>query len=170
MNALYILYDDTCSHSVRHCDWLAQQEAVVPLHFLPQRAKEARFRFPGIEAHIAPRELVVISDDGQLWTGPTASVMCLFSLEQHRELAQRLAHPALLAYSRTALELLSREVFEITCLLRRSDDKELGQTLRLYSESVRKHYQLPPEITVAARADGGCKVSAWREGEPHPLQ
>ena len=152
MNALYILYDDTCPHSLRHREWLARQEPLVPLRLLPHRAEEVPRRFPGIESHLAPRELTVISDDGQLWTGPAASVMCLFALEQHRELAERLAHSALLPYARTALELLSREVFEMTCLLGRSAHEELEQTLRLNSEPVRKHFHLPPALPAVARA------------------
>lgn len=146
MNTLYILYDHTCPHSVRHQEWLARQEPLVPLRRLPHRAEEVPCRFPGIEAHLTPRELTVISDDGQLWTGPAASVMCLFMLEQHREFAERLACPLLLPYARTALELLSRDgqVLAMQCLLRRSTDDELVGILRMNSEVSPPLRRLPP--------------------------
>lgn len=143
MNTLYILYDDTCPHSLRHREWLAQQGSIVCLRFQPHRAEEVPRRFPGIEAHLTPRDFTTVSDDGQLWTGPAAAVMCLFALEQYREFAERLAHPTLLPYARTALELLSRDVLEMKCLLRRSTHAELAEALRLNSEIVRQHFRLP---------------------------
>ena len=118
MNALYLFHDNTCPVSQRHREWLAKQAAIVPLHCVAHQAEEVPGRFPGIAAHLTPRNLTVVSDDGQLWTGPSAVVMCLFALEKHRELAERLALPNLLPYARTALELLSREVFEMNHLLR----------------------------------------------------
>ncbi|MEN9572781.1 MAG: hypothetical protein RL514_636 [Verrucomicrobiota bacterium] len=146
MNTLYILYDHTCPHSDRHREWLARQEPLVPLRLLAHRAEEVPCRFPGIEAHLTPRELTVISDDGQLWTGPAASVMCLFMLEQHREFAERLACPLLLPFARTALELLSRdrEVLAMQCLFRRSTDAELASILRMNSEVAAQRPHLPP--------------------------
>lgn len=143
MNTLYILYDDTCPHSLRHREWLAKQGSIVCLRFLPHRAEEVSCRFPGIEVHLTPRDFTTVSDDGQLWTGPAAAVMCLFALEQYREFAERLAHPTLLPYARTALELLSRDVFEMKCLLRRSTHAELAEALRLNSEIARQHFRLP---------------------------
>lgn len=146
MNTLYILYDHTCPHSDRHQEWLGRQEPLVPLRLLPHRAEEVPSRFPGIEPHLTPRELTVISDDGQLWTGPAASVMCLFMLEQHREFAERLACPLLLPYARTALELLSRdrEVLAMKCLFRRSTDAELEHILRLNTETTAQRLRVPP--------------------------
>ena len=146
MNTLYILYDHTCPHSDRHQEWLARQAPLVPLRRLPHRAEEVPCRFPGIEAHLTPRELTVISDDGQLWTGPAASVMCLFMLEQHREFAERLACPLLLPYARTALELLSRDrdVLAMKCLFRRSTDAELEGILRLNTETTAQRLRVPP--------------------------
>lgn len=145
MNTLYVLYDATCPHSVRHQEWLARQEPLVPLRLLAHRAEEAPCRFPGIEAHLTPRELTVISDDGQLWTGPAASVMCLFMLEQHREFAERLSCPMLLPFARTTLELLSRENFlAVQSLFRRSTDTELEHVLRMHTEAVAQRLRLPP--------------------------
>lgn len=152
MNTLYILYDHTCPHSVRHREWLARQEPLVPLRLLPQRAEEVPCRFPGIEAHLTPKELTVVSDDGRLWTGPAASVMCLFMLAQHREFAERLACPLLLPYARTALELLSRDrnVLAMMSLFRRSTDAELEGILRGNTEVAAQRPRLPPPPTLPA--------------------
>lgn len=146
MNTLYVLYDHTCPHSVRHQAWLARQEPLVPVRLLAHRAEEVPCRFPGIEPHLTTHELTVLSDDGQLWTGPAASVMCLFMLEKHREFAERLACPLLLPYARTALELLSRDgqVPAMQCLFRRSTDDELVGILRMNTEIVAQRMKVPP--------------------------
>jgi predicted DCC family thiol-disulfide oxidoreductase YuxK len=146
MNTLYVLYDDSCPHSLRQREWLAQQEPIVPLRLLPHRAGEVSCRFPGIEAYLTPRELTVVCDAGQLWTGPAAAVMCLFVLERHRELAERLTRPMLLPYARTALELLSRDgnVLTMTCLMRNSPDTELANILRMNNDMMAQPRRLPP--------------------------
>jgi predicted DCC family thiol-disulfide oxidoreductase YuxK len=154
MNTLYVLYDPACPHSVRHGEWLARQEPLVPLRLLTHQAEEVPCRFPGIEAHLTPRELTVISDDGQLWTGPGASVMCLFMLEQYREFAERLACPQLLPYARTTLELFSRDrnFLAIQSQFRRSTDAELEHILRMNTEAVAQRLRLPPlPVQPAAR-------------------
>lgn len=143
MDTLHVLYDGACPICFRQREWLAKQEAIVPLHFLPHRAEETSNRFPDIEAHLTARDFTAISDDGRIWTGPAASVMCLFALAQHREFSRRLAHPALLPYARTALDLLSCEVVKMKSLLRRSTLIELEEVLRINSGIVRQHFRLP---------------------------
>ena len=152
MNTLHVLYDADGRDSVPQRDWLARQAAIVPLQFHAHRAEATSCRFPGIEPHLTPDALTTISDDGQFWTGPNAVVTCLFALEAHRELAERLAQPELLPLARTALELLRREVFELTQLLNHSGPAELKQVLQLNSDIVRKHFRLPPPALPAPRA------------------
>jgi predicted DCC family thiol-disulfide oxidoreductase YuxK len=107
MKRLYILYDSTC-HFCRRCrTWLDQQPAFVPLVFIPLQSPEVACRFPGIEALHPEKEIVVISDAGDVWQGGSAWVMCLWALRDYREWAQRLAHPALLPLARRACELVS---------------------------------------------------------------
>lgn len=149
MNLLHLLYDADCPVSQRQGEWLARQAAIVPLRLLPHHAEEVGQRFPGVAAQLTPREFTVIADDGQFWTGPSAVVTCLFALEIHRELAERLADPTLLPLARTALELLSREIFELNRLLRRSSIAELEQLLRLNSDAVRRHFHLPPPVSAS---------------------
>ena len=149
MNTLHVLYDAECPVCLRLREWLTQQAAIIPLHFLPHHAAETACRFPGVATHLTPRELTVVSDAGQVWTGLSAVVMCLFALEQHRELAERLALPNVLPLAGTAVELLRREVFELTGQLRRSSPVELENLLRLNAEVVRKHPHLPPALPPA---------------------
>ena len=100
MKRLYVLYDGTC-HVCRRCrTWLDRQPAFVPLVFIPLQSPEIACRFPGIGALHPERELVVISDTGDVWQGGSAWVMCLWALREYREWSLRLAHPALLPLAR----------------------------------------------------------------------
>ena len=148
MNTLHVLHDADYPAGLRICEWLARQEAIIPLLLHAHQAPETACQFPGIAAHLTPRELTVVGDDGQVWTGPSAAVICLFALEEYRDLAERLAQPALLPLARTALDLLSREVFEMTCLLRRSTPADLEELLRLNAEGARRRFHLPPALPV----------------------
>lgn len=106
MKTLYVLYDDGCAFCRRSRDWLAAQESLVQFHPLAHQAPEVLCRFPGVETHLHPRELTVISDEGAVWHGPAAVVVCLHAIEEHRKLAAKLAEPGLLPYAQKAFELL----------------------------------------------------------------
>jgi predicted DCC family thiol-disulfide oxidoreductase YuxK len=79
----------------------------VELRFVPMNSAEAQRRFPGIEKHRFGEDLVVISDEGAAYCGPSAYLMCLYALVEYREWAQRLASPALLPLARRVFHLLS---------------------------------------------------------------
>jgi predicted DCC family thiol-disulfide oxidoreductase YuxK len=97
MKRLYVLFDGECSLCGRCRGWLARQSAFLEL---------AR-RFPGIEALRPEEQLLVISDEGGVYRGPQAWIMCLYALRDYREWSLRLAHPALLPWARRVCELLS---------------------------------------------------------------
>ena len=149
MNTLHVLHDADYPDGLRMNEWLARQEAIVPLRFLPRQAPETTCRFPGIAAHLTPRELTVVGDAGQVWTGPSATVVCLFALEEYRELAERLALPALLPLAQTALDLLSREIMDLSYLIRQGTPAELEELLRLNADAARKRFHLPPALPTA---------------------
>ena len=79
--------------------------------FIGFQSDEARRRFPSIDALEPSEQLLVISDDGDVYRGAHAWIMCLWALENYREHAQRLAHPALLPLAKGICEMLSRNRF-----------------------------------------------------------
>ena len=90
---LTILYDAHCPICVRCREWMEDQPAFVPLRFLACGSREAKQRFgavPWLEA-----ELVVVSDQGDVWAGPAAFLMCLWALREWREWSYRLSGPTL---------------------------------------------------------------------------
>ena len=108
MKALYVLYDGECG-LCRSCrDWLSRQPAFVELRFIAMQSPEVARRFPGLEKLGLGEELVVVSDEGAVYRGASAWIMCLYALVDYREWSERLAHPALLPLARQACLLVSK--------------------------------------------------------------
>ena len=146
MKRLTILYDMHCPLCRRCRVWLERQPAFVPLVFLPLQSAEVACRFPGIEKMRPEKEIVVISDTGDVWQGGSAWVMCLWALCEYREWAQRLAHPALLPLARRACELVSENRHTLSrWFFSTSTTEELRQKLDALPVSACAH-------------DGYCKL------------
>jgi predicted DCC family thiol-disulfide oxidoreductase YuxK len=129
MKCLYVLFDADCELCVRCRNWLAQQPAFVPIVFIAFQSDEAQRRFPAIGALKPDEQLLVISDEGAVYRGANAWIMCLWALENYREHAQRLAHPVLLPLARTVCELLSRNRFFLSDILFRQNPETAAQKL-----------------------------------------
>jgi predicted DCC family thiol-disulfide oxidoreductase YuxK len=99
---LTVLYDAGCPLCTRFREWLAGQPVLVPLDLVPVGSAEARRRFPTLDHARAMEEITVVGNDGSVWTGPHAWVMCLWATVAHRGLAERLARPAGLPLARAA--------------------------------------------------------------------
>jgi predicted DCC family thiol-disulfide oxidoreductase YuxK len=93
MTRLTVLYDASCALCVRCRDFLAESTALVPLELLASQSPEARQRFGAVPW--LGEELVVASDDGDVWVGPAAFLVCLWALRDYREWSYRLSGPAL---------------------------------------------------------------------------
>jgi predicted DCC family thiol-disulfide oxidoreductase YuxK len=135
MKRLYVLFDADCELCVRCRNWLAQQPTFVPLVFTAFKSDEAQRRFPGIGALKPDEQLLVISDEGAVYRGANAWIMCLWALEKYREHAQRLAHPALLPLAKLVCELLSRNRFFLSDVLFRQEPHNAAR-------KVATHYDL----------------------------
>lgn len=108
MKRLFVLFDQECGLCRSCCLWLQRQPAFLALEFIPLQSPDLAVRFPGIEAFHLRERLVVISDEGAVYQGEYAWVMCLYALQDYREWARRLAHPALLPFAHRVCELVSR--------------------------------------------------------------
>jgi predicted DCC family thiol-disulfide oxidoreductase YuxK len=110
MKRLYVLFDQECALCQGCRQWLMREQAFIELDFIPLQSPEIARRFPGLQEwdQLDLREkLVVVSDEGAVYQGQYAWIMCLYALREYREWAQRLAHPALLPFARRVCEVVS---------------------------------------------------------------
>ena len=93
MKQLTVVYDGACALCVRCRDFLAQSRTFVPLELLSSQSREARERYGAVPW--LGEELVVISDEGDVWIGPAAFLVAMWSLADYREWSYRLSGPEL---------------------------------------------------------------------------
>jgi hypothetical protein len=72
---------------------MEEQPSYVELVFMPCGSREARARYGRVPW--LGEELVVVSDEGEVWAGPAAFLVCLWALRDWREWSHRLSGPTL---------------------------------------------------------------------------
>lgn len=127
---LTVLYDSSCGFCVSCRRWIEHQPAYVSLRFIASQSARAASLFPELTQGDAREELVVVTDEGDVYRGASAWIMCLWALQEYREWALRLSAPALLPFARQAFELLSRNRKGISCRLGLLLEPELFEKLR----------------------------------------
>jgi predicted DCC family thiol-disulfide oxidoreductase YuxK len=92
---LTVLYDADCGICRTARAWLSGRAQLVPLEFVPAGSAEAVERYPGIDHNRTLGEITVIADNGDVYEGDAAWLVCLWALDTYRSIANRLATPAL---------------------------------------------------------------------------
>jgi predicted DCC family thiol-disulfide oxidoreductase YuxK len=108
MKRLYVLYDPSCGLCTRVKGWLVQQPAYIQIHPIAAGSPQALQLFPTLPKGEKAGELVVISDNGGVYFGDHAWIMCLYALREYRVMAKRLSSPKLQPLAREAFALISR--------------------------------------------------------------
>jgi len=95
MKRLYVFYDGECGLCRRCREWLDSQPAWVELLFHPFPSAEARRLCPDLPRFQPDRQLIVLSDEGAVYAGEDAWLICLYALRDYRAWSEKLATPAL---------------------------------------------------------------------------
>jgi predicted DCC family thiol-disulfide oxidoreductase YuxK len=125
MRQLTVLYDPDCGLCARLAAWLIRQEQLIQLRVVP-KTQAGR-----VHPALAPtgNELVVVSDEGGLYLGDHAWLVCLHALKHYRDLAARLSHPALRTLASRAFKVLSANRHTISTWLEGLTDAEMRAEL-----------------------------------------
>jgi predicted DCC family thiol-disulfide oxidoreductase YuxK len=130
MKKLFVLYDPACAFCRSCRRWLEAQPAYVELCFFPIHSAETECRFPGIEKFAVANDLTVVGDDGAVYQGPHAFILCLYALVDFREWSLRLARPELLPFARQFFDFISNHRATFSRWMRERSDEELAMRLR----------------------------------------
>jgi predicted DCC family thiol-disulfide oxidoreductase YuxK len=125
MQSLTVVYDADCGLCTRVAVWLWAQPKWIGMHLVPSTS------LPRLYPALAARheELIVVSDEGGVYFGSRAWIMCLYALRRYRGWALRLSSPALLPLAREAFALLSSNRYFISYFLRGLNESELSAKL-----------------------------------------
>ncbi len=130
MNQLTVLYDADCGFCVRCRWWLVHQPKFVEMDFCPSGSPEAHLRFPELSAPGAVEELLVVDDEGGVYRGAQAWLMCLWALVEYREYADWLSQPAFLPLARGAFAMVSSSRKKISDWLGLEPEAEMIEEMR----------------------------------------
>jgi len=125
VRSLTVLYDARCGLCSNARRWLEGQPQIVPLELLAADSEEARRRYPTL-AEAEPEELVVVSDEGDVYRGSHAWIVCLWALQDYREWSFRFARPALLPLARGIVEWVSTRRHRLSRALGLMSDQEIA--------------------------------------------
>ena len=100
MKTLTILYDANCRLCCRIKAWLQNQSKYVDLDFIAAGSSEARERYPQLDHAATLKDLTVVSDDGNYYSGAKGWLMCLWALREYRGWAIRFSSPELMPLAR----------------------------------------------------------------------
>ncbi len=130
METLYVLYDPKCELCERLKDWLLIQRSWLGLCMVPAGSEKARRMFPELEKIASANDLIVISDEGQVYLNNNAWIMALYALDEYRDWACHLGHPLLLPLARQAFATISRNRYAISRWLRVGETEQIANELR----------------------------------------
>ncbi|MDA5281149.1 thiol-disulfide oxidoreductase DCC family protein [Streptomyces sp. NPDC054904] len=122
---LTVLYDANCPVCVHIRHWLLSQRWLVPLRLVPAASYEARHRFPRLDHAATLRDITVVGDKGQVWSGTDAFIVCLWALAEHRPKANWLATPAGRPFAKAAMHTAAA----VRHAVRTNPEAELGDAL-----------------------------------------
>ena len=108
MRSLTVLYDDDCGFCRSARRWLQREPQYVPLRLVAAGSPLAAQLFPTLSAEATRQEITVVSDEGGVYRGHRAWLVCLWALRNYRELSLRLAKPAMLPLVRTVVATAAR--------------------------------------------------------------
>ena len=125
MKTLYVMYDSHCGLCTEVRNWLRAQPAYLDLRVMASDSDEARRLFPSLPND----ELAAVSDEGQVWLGDRAFIVCLWALREFRGWARRLASPILRPMARQAFAAVSQNRHSVSGLLGLKSEVELKKRL-----------------------------------------
>ena len=126
MAKLTVLYDPQCGLCCRVKDWVSNQPKYVDLVFVPANSEDARYRYPQLNHPRTLSELTVISEQGAVYYGAKAWLMCLWALGNYRAWSFRLSAPELLPTTKQVISRISQNRYKLEGVgrrLLRTDEK-----------------------------------------------
>ena len=126
MRSLTVVYDADCGLCTRVAGWLLAQPKWIGMHLVPSTSLPRLY--PALAA--CREELIVVSDEGGVYFGSRAWIMCLYALKRYRAWALRLSRPALLPMAREAFALLSSNRRRISQFLGGLNESDLSSELK----------------------------------------
>ena len=91
-NKLHVLYDGSCPLCIRSAMWLASQIKHTPIVLISAQDAKNLAQYDHVNISDPPEDLVVITDDNQVYRNDEAFLMCLYMLRNYRHWAKNIIY------------------------------------------------------------------------------
>lgn len=125
MKAITVFFDARCGLCRTVRAWLEREPKFVALRFVPYDSALATEVFPCIADWQPEREILALSDEGGLYVGNNAWILCLWATERYRPWAIRLARPALRPYAERLCRAVSGNRRALSRIFRLGSDDDI---------------------------------------------
>lgn len=129
VRAIAVFFDQDCSLCRACRRWLQAQDKYFPIEFMAYQSRRAREICPQLDELNPEKEIVVMADNGQIYQGGSAWIMCLYALRRYRELSFKLAHPMLLPLAKKLCHIVSERRLSLSKLFSCASREEIAREL-----------------------------------------
>jgi len=129
INKIEIYYDGHCAMCCTFQEWLNRQDRAFDVNFVTYQSSQAEVLFPGVTKLDPDQEMIVRTDQGEVFRGAEGWVLCLLSCETYQHIAKRLAAPLLLPVAKKSCSLIASNRISISKIMFNKKDKALANTL-----------------------------------------
>lgn len=129
INEIEVYYDGHCAMCCTFHEWLNRQARTFPVNFLAYQSPQAEIIFPGVTKLDPELEMIVRTDQGEIFKGAEGWVLCLLSCKSYQGIARRLAAPRLLPVAKKTCNLIASNRIGISKIFFSKKDKALAHAL-----------------------------------------
>lgn len=130
MKKLRVIYDAQCPFCLRWRRWFGGETAELPVEFIPLQSPELVGRFPQLKPFLVARQLLVVTDEGAVYQGRNALLICAAALPRYQDWARRLSGADLLPVAGRAFDVFTCAPKKIIRWMEKLDDMQLYDFLR----------------------------------------
>jgi len=91
VRSLTVLYDPDCAVCRAAKQWLMQRRPLIDVRFVAVTSPLAAQRFPALDMAECRQVITVVTDEGYVYRGERAFIMCLWAMRRTRSLAIQMA-------------------------------------------------------------------------------
>ncbi len=129
ISTVEVYYDGQCGMCCTFHEWINEQQRAYEVKFIPYQSERAELLFPGVMALDPASEMIVRTNDGELFRGAQAWVLCLYSCSSYQKVAVKLGGPLLLPVAIKACNVLAANRHKLSKVFFGKKDKIVAKEL-----------------------------------------
>lgn len=124
-----VYYDGRCAICCTFHEWVNRQERLFPVRFIAYQSEQAELLFPGVTSMDPEGDMIVRTNEGDVFRAAEGWVLCLLSCQKYQKYARRLASPQLLPLAKKCCHLIASNRLTLSKILFGKKDQALAREI-----------------------------------------